>query len=183
MATHPPDKRPDGVYFSPGDYAGFVRRVAAGVVDVVALWVIWLALAFAWWLTEPELSLEGAFVLACYLYLAPLKASRARTLGYRLAGLRVVDLYGRRPSLARMTLRCLPLMVGAGFWLTDLLWMFGERERRKLTDLLAGTYVVRAGVEAAGNGPVVAAYYDAFGYFLVFGEVRRAAGAERPRLA
>jgi uncharacterized RDD family membrane protein YckC len=183
MATHPLDKRPAGVYFSPGDYGGFVRRVAAGAVDVVALLVVWVVLAVLWSLTEPELSLAGAYVLACYLYLAPLKASRARTLGYRLAGLRVVDHYGRRPSVLRMSVRCAPLLIGSGFWLIDLLWMLGERERRKLSDLLAGTYVVRAGVEPAGNGPVVVAYYAALGYFLVFGEVRRAAGAERPRLA
>ena len=67
----------------------------------------------------------------------------------------------------------LVLGFSTGFWLQDLLWTFSLPDRRKLTDLFAGTTVVRARANPEGQGPIVLAYYDVMGYFLIFGEVRR----------
>jgi uncharacterized RDD family membrane protein YckC len=119
-------------------------------------------------------------MVLCYLYLGPLKRSRWRTLGYQLTDLRIVDLHGHRPSLPRMTFRCVLLTLGAGFWLFDLLWILGNSDRRKFSDQFAGTYVVRARARPVGFGPIVATYYYFVTNCFVFGEVARAPIDRRP---
>ena len=109
----------------------------------------------------------------CYLYLAPLKASRLRTVGYRLMGLRVVDLQGRRPGWVRMTIRLVAMSFGSLWWVLDLFWMCGQSDRRKISDLYAGTYVVRVNAAPEGRGAVGLGFYGIFTYFFVFREVLR----------
>ena len=178
--------KPIGVYFDPKDCAGFWRRTTAAGIDAAVLWGAWYGLAFGWAAWRPttdyqEPTLIFAWFLVIFLYLGVLKASRWGTAGYRLLGLRVVDLRGGRPSLSRMFLRSFLLVFGfsTGFWLHDLLWTFSLPDRRKLTDLFAGTTVVRARANPEGRGPIVLAYYDVMGYFLIFAEVRRLSKPQR----
>jgi uncharacterized RDD family membrane protein YckC len=177
MATTPVVQQ-DGVYFDLKDCAGFLRRTSAAGIDGLVLIGAWYGMAFGWSFWDPMTQFEGLTLVWClviFLYLGPLKVSRARTIGYRFLGLRVVDLWGGRPSMGRMFLRTFLLMLGFSLWLWphDLLLMFSLPDRRKLTDLFAGTTVVRTRANPQGQGPIVLAYYDVMGYFLIFGEVRR----------
>lgn len=178
----------DGVYFPPHDHAGFWRRVVCAAVDGAVLLAAWAGLFNVWVGMQPSPGFTGPTLLAAwlalaFLYTGPLKASPLRTLGYRAAGVTVIDLYGRRPSLPRMAVRSALYLIGTGFWLIDLVWTLGNAERRKLSDVIAGTYVVRAGAQPAGHGPVVPAIYCVLSYMIVYGEVRRPVQPERPRLA
>jgi uncharacterized RDD family membrane protein YckC len=167
----------EGVYFSPRDSAGVWRRLVCGLIDVGVLWVLLVALLVGWSvLSLPRefagLSLAAAWMLTCFGYLAVLKQSRLGTVGDRATGLKVVDLRGGRPSLTRMTVRCGLLLLGTGFILIDLLCVLGTRRRQKLSDVIAGTYVVRSGATPEGRGRVVLAIHCVFGYFFVHEAVR-----------
>ncbi len=180
MTTTPVDTHL-GVFYEPKDYAGFFRRLFAGLIDAIVLLTIW-AVSFVGIELLTQLRGPGVWemfftlILSIYLYLGWLKASHIGTLGYRLLRIRVVDIYGRRPSAQRMILRCL-IQVFVVAWLRnfyfDFLWMASQSDRRKLSDQFAGTYVVRTAAVPIGEGPIVLAYYGAFSYFLVFSEVQR----------
>ena len=170
--------RHNGVYFQRRDYGGFFRRGACGAIDVVALLILWVAVGFGWFLAGPDVHVNEWEIMPIwlplsYLYLAPLKGSRLRTIGYRLMGLKVVDLQGRRPGWPRMTIRFATLLFGSEVWIFDLFWLCGQTDRRKISDLFAGTYVVRVNAEPEGRGPVGLAFYGIQSYFFVFREVFR----------
>jgi len=175
MDAHTPIPDPEGVEFAPGDHAGLGRRLLASAVDGVVLFVLWVVLFNVWLLLAETPGFNGATLgpagmLAGFLYLGPLKRSRKGTLGYRLAGVRIVSLQGGRPSLLAMALRSGLYLIG-NFAAVDFLWFLMVKRRQKLSDQIVGTYVVRAGAEPVGRGRVVAAYYAGLGYFLRMREV------------
>ena len=170
--------RQKGVYFQRRDYGGFFRRSACGVIDGVALLFFGLAIVFGWALARPdpvghEWEIMSIWLPLCYLYLGPMKASRLRTIGYRVMGLKVVDLRGGRPGWISMTIRLAMLSFGAPLWVLDLFWFRGQSDRRKISDLFAGTYVVRMDAAPLGRGPVGLGFHGILGYFFVFREVLR----------
>lgn len=147
--------------------AGFWRRAGAGLIDlaivlpVAALltWIVgrvvglrlppsrhggpdyWLDTALA---GDPALwgGLALAATIGC-LYLFVLQVVEGRTFGMRVLELRVVDVFGARPSAGRAALRALGYVVSAGTLGLGFAWIGFDREKRGLHDWLAGTYVVR----------------------------------------
>lgn len=87
-----------------------------------------------------------------YVYLTWLKRSPIRTPGFWVTGLKVVDLRGRAPSMARMTLRLVWWILGPFNFLLDLLYISNDEHRQSLRDKLVGTYVVRKDARPAGSG-------------------------------
>jgi uncharacterized RDD family membrane protein YckC len=180
VTTPPPDSaRAEGVFYAPADYAGFWRRLLSGLVDAVAVFaavvVVWFALSLARGVGPSPLAMTLVWFVLGYAYLVALKRSWLRTLGYRLAGIRVVDLRGGPPSLARMTLRSTFLVFGPGFAVFDLVWLRSNADRQKIADMVSGTYVIRAGARPCGGGQVVVAFWDVMCHFVVCPQVRRAA--------
>lgn len=148
--------------------AGFWRRCAGAAVDAAA--VVPVALLFTWlcgrlvglalppsryrgldfWL-DLVLTVDPAIwatitlsATIASIYLVVFQATLGCTPGMRAVRIRVIDVYGEPPTLARSALRtvgylAIPLTLGLGF-----LWAGFDRERRGLHDWLAGTYVVRA---------------------------------------
>lgn len=152
--------------------AGFWRRVAAGIIDLallspVMLFLTWLAAIITgiqlppanhrgldFWLDmilAREPALVGGLGLAAaiaLIYLFLFQATTGRTLGMRALGVRVIDLYGDPPSIARSAARtgaylASALTLGLGFF-----WIGFDSEKRALHDWLAGTYVVIADAAA-----------------------------------
>lgn len=145
---------------------GFWRRALAGAVDAVLLGPVALGLAVvvatvggrpphSWTELGPtwavELAIEGgagiaALVMAAIvvlLYHFLFLWLRGQTPGKQLVGVRVVDVWGERPSLGRALLRSAMMFLsvaGAGL---GVLWIAADRERRALHDWVAGTYAVR----------------------------------------
>jgi uncharacterized RDD family membrane protein YckC len=142
-------------------YAGFWRRAAAYAFDVLLLALLLDPLILEPLIARNGVSPEdlysftgphGRQVLAmqllvglgAWLYWALLESSPWRaTLGKKLFGIEVTDLYGRRISFARATGRHFAknlslLMLGIGF----LMAAFTER-RQAFHDILAGCLVVR----------------------------------------
>ena len=178
------------VCYSPEDYAGFWRRTFVEFVDLgaVALFLVPIVLLAAVWEVgqrdvaggpiDTTLFILVAWALSVYGYLVVLKRSRIKTLGYRLARVRVVDIHGRPPGLGALSLRFLFSVFGPFNILLDLLWIPSDRCRQSLRDKAAHTYVVRAHAQPVGEGRVIYRQYYLMGWSLVFQEVEPAAPAE-----
>ena len=148
----------EGFYYRTQDYVGVWRRLLVVFVDIAVVLGLIVAAGIALYTLLPErfgvaLQLPVAAGLS-FLYLVLLKRSRLRTIGYRLAGVRVVDFHGGMPSVASLTLRLTFAVFGPFNILLDLLWIPGDPHRQALRDKFAHTYVVRSQAEPAGSAPI-----------------------------
>jgi uncharacterized RDD family membrane protein YckC len=148
--------------------AGFWRRLAAGVVDVLVLTSVFTILAtlVALVLRHPlprvgqlgpdyvvDVAVNGGVLaeaglamlgILSFLYFFLFVALRGQTFGKHLMRLKVIDAYGERPSIGRALVRTIAyvpslVLLGLGF-----LWIAFDREKRGLHDWIADTYVVKA---------------------------------------
>ena len=160
-----PRREPTAVYV-----VGFWRRLIAAVIDlgvvipsalIITLLVgritgvhlpqsslrlidvdLWIDLVLA---TDPALVM--ALVLFCAIgltYLLVFQIVVGRTLGMRALNIKIIDVYGDRPSAARCVARCAGYLAGVATLFLGFLWMGFDSEKRGLQDWIAGTYVIRA---------------------------------------
>jgi uncharacterized RDD family membrane protein YckC len=160
-----PRREPTAVYV-----VGFWRRLVAAALDLAvvipaALFVtliagritgihlppsslrlvdvdLWIDLVLA---TDPALVM--AVVLFCAIgltYLLVFQIVVGRTLGMRALNIKIIDVYGDRPSAARCVARCAGYLAGVATLFLGFLWMGFDSEKRGLQDWIAGTYVIRA---------------------------------------
>ena len=149
---------------------GFWRRLAAAIVDLAviapaALLItvlasritgvhlppsnlriididLWIDLVLA---KDPALIMAAVLFSAIGLtYLLVFQIVVGRTLGMRLVKIKIIDVYGDRPSAGRCALRCAGYLAGAATLCLGFLWMGFDSEKRGLQDWIAGTYVIRA---------------------------------------
>jgi uncharacterized RDD family membrane protein YckC len=170
-----------GVYYARRDCAGFPRRLLIIAIDVLTLLLLGGAVLFVWQVVaRPNTASPipvGIWLGLAYLYLTVLRASRFRTPGYLLTGVRIVDLKGDRPSFLQMNMR---LVLWAIYPLTtelDLLVFWADENRQTFRDKLAGTYVIRKRATPLGEGRIRPTTFFALGYTLVLPEVTRPARA------
>ena len=103
---------------------------------------LWIDLVLA---TDPALVMAMVLFFAIGLtYLLVLHIVLGRTLGMRLLKIRIIDVYGDRPSPARCAARCAGYLAGVATLFLGFLWMGFDSEKRGLQDWIAGTYVIRA---------------------------------------
>ena len=148
--------------------AGFWRRLASAIVDMLVLSSVFTLLATlaALVLRHPlprlgqigpdylvDMAVNGGVLAEAglamiailgFLYFFLFTALRGQTFGKHLMRLKVIDAFGERPSIGRALVRTLAyvpslLLLGLGF-----LWIGFDREKRGLHDWLADTYVVKA---------------------------------------
>lgn len=99
--------RAEGVYYRRQDYASLWRRLLAAMVDAVVVVVGLIAL-----LLVGEASADSVFLgfmtwlALSLLYLVVCKRTRVRTLGYRLARVRLIDIRGGSPRSLRVSFVC-----------------------------------------------------------------------------
>lgn len=144
---------PTGSASAPEDTIG--RRIAAGLIDVLLLSMLFVALAFAIGDTTAgggsfSISLSGApflvYLALVLLYYFTLEATTGWTIGKLLLGLRVVDLSGARPGGGAVALRTVLRLVDAlpTLYLVGFIAMLATGARRqRLGDLAARTMVVK----------------------------------------
>jgi uncharacterized RDD family membrane protein YckC len=149
---------------------GFWRRLAAAVIDLAvivpcALVItvlasritgvhlppsnlrvvdidLWIDLVLA---TDPALVMALVLFTAIGLtYLLVFQIVVGRTLGMRALRIKIIDLYGDRPSAGRCVARCAGYLAGVATLFLGFLWMGFDSEKRGLQDWIAGTYVIRA---------------------------------------
>lgn len=78
------------------------------------------------------------------VYLIVMHIVLGRTLGMRVLKMRIIDIYGDRPSPARCAARTAGYLAGAATLFLGFLWIAFDSEKRGLQDWIAGTLVIRA---------------------------------------
>jgi len=148
--------------------AGFWRRLAAGIVDVLVLTSVFAILAtlVAVILRHPlprlgqlgpdyvvDMAVNGGVLaetglamlgILGFLYFFLFTALRGQTFGKHLMRLKVIDAFGERPSMGRALVRTLAYIPSLVLLGLGILWIGFDREKRGLHDWLADTYVVKA---------------------------------------
>jgi len=103
---------------------------------------LWIDLVLA---TDPALVMGLVMCGAIGLtYLLMFQIIVGRTLGMRVMRIKIIDVYGDRPSPARCVARCAGYLAGVVTLFLGFLWMGFDSEKRGLQDWIAGTLVIRA---------------------------------------
>jgi uncharacterized RDD family membrane protein YckC len=103
---------------------------------------LWIDLVLA---TDPSLVMGLVLFIAIGLtYLLVFQITSGRTLGMQLLKIKVIDVYGDRPSPGRCAVRCAGYLASAATLFLGFLWIGFDSEKRGLHDWIAGTYVIRA---------------------------------------
>jgi uncharacterized RDD family membrane protein YckC len=103
---------------------------------------LWIDLVLA---ADPALVMALVLFAAIGLvYLLVFQIVVGRTLGMRAMRIRIIDIYGDRPSAARCVARCAGYLAGFATLFLGFLWIGFDSEKRGLQDWIAGTYVIRA---------------------------------------
>lgn len=167
------------VYYADADYAGVMRRLLIDFVDTaVAMSATIVCAVIASVVLDAAETAMAALVMACAIwisYFVVWKGSRFRTLGYVLAGTRIVNLHGERPRRIVLLARLAFVVLGPANFVIDLLWVSSDPSRQALRDKFAHTYVIRRDAVPAGTGRVTYPTYMVFGWTLMFAEVSPAA--------
>ncbi|MEJ2156269.1 MAG: RDD family protein [Desulfobacteraceae bacterium] len=166
-----------GVIYEKKDYAGFLKRVVIAMIDIV---VIAAVSACGSYFVDSFFSFEEThhkfnfiFIVAFSItYLAILKRSKFRTVGYLLARVKIVDLKGERPSVFKMILRELLILLGPFELFTDIVWLTSEATKQTLRDKYVGTYVIRQNAIPVGKGRLQNVSLGFMGWNLVYREVQ-----------
>jgi uncharacterized RDD family membrane protein YckC len=163
----------DGVYFKSDDYVGLGPRIVILIVDTLVLVAIVWVIAFAWmgFIGDYIGGFSGIIALVVWIYSVPLKRSKLRTIGYRLAGAKLVTLKGKRPSLFMLTLRSLLWMFGPWSLFFDWIWCGIDDDRQTIRDRFTSMCLVRNHASPIGSGEIHLAYFNAFGYSLAYPHV------------
>jgi uncharacterized RDD family membrane protein YckC len=169
----------EGVYFAGQDCAGLGRRLAIIAIDlpvvVIAMSLLWCWLSFLWPDGDSRVLSLMVWVGVPFLYLAVLKPSPIRTLGYMLLDTRIVNLRGQRPSVLRMAFRLSLWVFGPFALFYDLMWIGVDDNWQSFRDRFVGTYVIRRRAQPVGRGPIHLVYYFVGGYAVMFPRVERIA--------
>jgi uncharacterized RDD family membrane protein YckC len=103
---------------------------------------LWIDLVLA---ADPSLVMALVLFGAIGLtYLLVFQIVLGRTLGMRVLRIKIIDVYGDRPSAGRCVARCAGYLAGVATMFLGFLWIGFDSEKRGLQDWIAGTYVIRA---------------------------------------
>jgi len=166
-----------GVVFKRDDCAGFWVRMMVDLIDILvaAIAVVVIAVPLLRVIPEDDLSkVRALFLLAVAVWLTYFVFLKyfSRTLGYRLCGVRLVNLQGQPPTLWEVFTRGLFAVMGPGNLFFDLIWLGGDPHRQALRDKFAHTYVVRTRAEPVAAGTIGYTTFTLMGSNFTFQEVR-----------
>lgn len=142
------------------EYAGFWIRVAAYIIDVIALYVVQIILVAVFMGSilinpggmsdDPEailyrlLPMYGLVLAAYWLYFALLESSAQQgTLGKMAVGIKVCDMHGQRLSFGHATGRFFAKFLSSLTLLVGYIMVAFTEKKQGLHDMVAGTFVVR----------------------------------------
>lgn len=128
------------------DYAPFGRRFLAIALDGLVLAVLdVLTQVIGVILRAPVKPLQ---VIVPLFYIFVYKADRADSIGYRLAGIRIVALDGSEPRFLQMVLREICAILSALLFFAGMIAMLFDAHRQTWHDRVAGTYVIKRQAQA-----------------------------------
>jgi uncharacterized RDD family membrane protein YckC len=133
------------------EYAGFWRRAAAALIDVLLMLAITFVLSVVVVLALPAATtsswafLTGLIRFVVFVLYFPLQESSdaQATLGKRALGIKVTNLNGQRISFVRAVARTFAKMLSVVILLIGFLMAAFTERKQALHDMVAGTYVLR----------------------------------------
>lgn len=166
-----------GVIYEKKEYAGFLKRVVIAFVDII---VIVVAAASCRYITDFLFYYEDTYyefnffflLIFSIFYLAILKRSKFRTVGYILTRVKIVDLKGQKPSIFIMILRVLLLLLGPFELFIDIIWLTSEATKQTLRDKYVGTYVINQHAVPIRKGKLQNVSLGFMGWNLMYREVQ-----------
>jgi uncharacterized RDD family membrane protein YckC len=169
-----------GAIYDIKDFLGVGKRLLIDVVDALVATVtsiiLTLLLVFTWpWENSVGLVVLGLWSAVWLAYFVLLKRSRFRTIGYRLARAKIVNLQGETPSIASLLIRLLFVVGGPANFVLDLFWIPSDECRQAIRDKFAHTYVVRNSAVPVGSAQLVYRTYNMLGTTFYFLEIRKEA--------
>ena len=146
------------VFPATAQYAGFWRRLAAGLIDVLLVGVAWFAVAFIFGFIyglvvgeEPDdpalnvltLMAWAATAILVWPYYALMESSSTQaTLGKMALGIRVTDAQGRRVSFGRATGRYFSKIISGIILYIGYIMIAFTAKKQGLHDIIADCLVV-----------------------------------------
>jgi uncharacterized RDD family membrane protein YckC len=165
------------------EYVGAFRHLLIFAVDAFVLYLLLFLLALIaspfgeLTSNDPARFVILPLLVVSWIYLAVLKPSRFRSLGYWIADAKIITIDGKPPSPWRMTMRLLwasmyffPYLTINFF--TDLLWTTMNHERQMLRELMAGTRLVRNRAKPIADGKVTRCLFTGLGLTLFYARIR-----------
>lgn len=142
-------KKKTGVVFDEEDYAGLFSRILIIVVDLLVIYLLFIACDYADSFIYSNYSIDAGNtflylpLLLAFFYLTLLKASKYGTAGQLLTKTKILNLGGKRPNIFQMTYRLLFWIAGPFNFLFDFAWISLNKEKRTLRDSICNTIVVK----------------------------------------
>lgn len=164
----------EAVYFKPEDYASTPRRLTALLIDTIVVFLLFLVIGnIVVRMTVPAdvlksttaeqkeaLKKEAAPILGylllsligpATLYHIALRKTRGGTLGYRVAGIRLVNPFGQPPNIKTLLKRFLVAVPTCMFFAIAYTPSRKQPKRQAFHDQVAGTWLIRRRAEPAGS--------------------------------
>lgn len=166
-----------GVVYEKKAYAGFYKRVIIALVDLIVIAAIssfcLYITDFIFYYEDSYYKFNFVFILVLSIfYLAILKRSKYRTVGYILTSVKIVDLKGERPSIFKMILRVLLFLLGPFELFIDIIWLTSEATKQTLRDKYIGTYVIAQDAVPVKKGKLQNVSLGFMGWNLMYREVQ-----------
>ena len=167
-----------GPVYAAKDYAGFIRRTAALLLDFAILVAVLAAIVFGWsfltshgFVRPPTYSrVVQVWMVLAAAYMLGFRLLPNGTPGYRLVGIRYAYMMGERPSYLWILGRSLWAVFM--FWLLGLdhLWILIDKRKQAWHDKLSGFYVVKRNAVPIGTERIVRRVIGVLGYAMVVWE-------------
>ena len=152
-----------GPVFAARDYAGFVRRTAALIIDALFLSAVYAIAAWSWywfapaaWVTpRPYNIIRAAWVVGVWVYMLGMRLFPRGTLGYRCVGIRYAYMLPGEPSWTTLAFRSVMAVFLLWFFALDHFWILVDPRKQAWHDKVAGFYVVKRNAQPHGTQRVV----------------------------
>ncbi|MCF8054724.1 MAG: RDD family protein [Deltaproteobacteria bacterium] len=141
-------------------YGGFLQRAVAMLIDFGILMLIYLLLFLTevfitgyapqtryWHWEEHSPTLLLMMIFLNMVYFTYFHCVTGQTPGKRMMALQVMTVGGGRLSVGRALLRWCGYVPSKWFFFLGFIWVLGNRKKRGWHDFIAGTVVVRLGVQ------------------------------------
>ena len=160
-----------GPIYDRRDYAGFIRRTTAHVIDAAILFAIfaavllgWYGLAPAGWATDTANRwIEAGWCLFSFGYMFGFRFLERGTPGYRIMRIRYVYLFSRKPTRTAIMLRSLSAVFLMWFFALDHFWILFDERKQTWHDKISSFYVIKRAAQPIGTRRIVQGVTNIFG--------------------
>lgn len=151
-----------GPVYERSDYAGFIRRSVALVVDFVFLYGLYVAAPECWygfapveWVTVASYVwiYYGLFLFAV-AYCLGLRMTTGGTLGYRLMGIQYASMFNEKVTWMSVSYRALITVFLLWTFAFDHLWILFDKHKQAWHDKVSGFYVIKCKARPKGTQQV-----------------------------